>query len=199
MALRTLANRFRCLVGPSVQQQLGLLHLRSHSSAGHGHKDEDSHSGATPTVFDKLVQLQVVDLNGDRHTVKGLEGKSLVQALIEYGFPKTYFFPNMGFYTQHLSDCHVFIPKDYWSLMPRVDPDGDEGDAIKHMFKEMVQDYQKDTSYFASYITLTHEMNNMTVGIGPIKPWILHDTRSFDGVHNTNTSQFSRPTEEVFG
>ena len=52
---------------------------------------------------------------------------------------QTYFFPNMGFYTQHLDDAHVFIPKDFWPKMPSFEDDSDEADAIKRMFKLIVQ------------------------------------------------------------
>jgi hypothetical protein len=82
-------------------------------------------------VFDNLVTINVVDLQGHRHAIRGLVGKSLSQTLIEAGFPavsgsfcivhlvsacpyikpcfhiahyptQSYFFPNMGFYTQHI-------------------------------------------------------------------------------------------------
>lgn len=122
------------------------------------------------------------------------------------------------------------------------------------------QDYAKETSYFASYIELTPEMNvsaaaaasraggaqrtvavqsspwgpgfpaptfpgcliadrvqhvcdilqwadaanlclqqGMNVGIGPIKPWILHPDRSFDGVHDSPITKFEHRTNDIFG
>jgi hypothetical protein len=42
-------------------------------------------------------------------------------------------------------------------------------------------------------------MNNMTLGIGPIRPWTLHTFWNFAGVHNDPTPQFSRKTVEIFG
>ncbi len=128
------------------------------------HHDDDHHEGPplqTPTVFDKLLTLNVVDLNGHRHVVKTLAGKNLAEALVEAGFPEvrpppctmrdpmldplllratqTYFFPNMGFYTQHMDDAHVFIPKEFWPKMPTFSDDSDEADAIKRMFRDIVQ------------------------------------------------------------
>jgi len=167
------------------------------------HEVDDEHRDVqllhTPTVFDKLLTLNVVDLNGHRHVVKALSGKNLATALVEAGFPETYFFPNMGFYTQHLDDAHVFIPKEFWRQMPCFEDGSDEADAIKRMFKTIVQDYAKDTSFFASYITLTPEMNGMNLGFGPIKPWIIHPDRSFGGVHDSPTSKFTHRTNEIFG
>ncbi len=42
-------------------------------------------------------------------------------------------------------------------------------------------------------------MNNITVGIGPIKPWHLHPHWCFSGVHEDPTTQFSKQTNEIFG
>lgn len=52
------------------------------------HHDEDPHHGHTPTVFDALVTINVVDLNGKRRSVKGVAGMSLAQVLVEAGYPK---------------------------------------------------------------------------------------------------------------
>ncbi len=39
----------------------------------------------------------------------------------------------------------------------------------------------------------------MTVGIGPIKPWILHSDWAFNGVHDIKDKQFDKPTVEIWG
>ncbi|EFJ48290.1 NADH:ubiquinone oxidoreductase 22 kDa subunit [Volvox carteri f. nagariensis] len=196
MALRALGRQLRSLnLIPVVQPRRFFG-----ASAHHDDEHEEEHGPAqTPTVFDKLVEITVVDMNGVLHKVRGLAGQTLAQALIEYGFPATYFFPNMGFYTQHIPDAHVYVPKDYWGKMPNIDPESEEGGAVKRMFRDIVQDYQRDTSYFASYITLGPELNGMTVGIGPIKPWILHSDWAFAGVHDSKAKQFDKPTVEIWG
>ena len=59
------------------------------SAAHHDDEHDEEHGPATtPTVFDKTIELNVVDLQGRRHTVKALVGKKLVQALVEAGFPE---------------------------------------------------------------------------------------------------------------
>jgi hypothetical protein len=68
-----------------------LQHQQQASFGGASHDDhhDDHHeSGPTPTVFDKLITLNVVDINGRRHTVRTLVGKTLVEALVEAGFPE---------------------------------------------------------------------------------------------------------------
>jgi hypothetical protein len=44
---------------------------------------------------------------------------------------------------------------------------------------------------------LCAEMNNMTIGIGAIKPWILHTDWGFGGVHDDPTPQFEKKTVEI--
>ncbi|KAG2436494.1 hypothetical protein HXX76_006793 [Chlamydomonas incerta] len=197
MALRALGRQLRSLnLLPAVQP------ARFFGAGAHHddeHEEEEHGPAQTPTVFDKLVELTVVDMNGIRHKVRGLQGQSLAQALVEYGFPDTYFFPNMGFYTQHIVDAHVFVPKEFWGKVQNVDPESDDGLAVKRMFRDIVQDYQRDTSFFASYITLGAEHDGMTVGIGPIKPWILHSEWAFAGVHDSRNKQFDKPTVEIWG
>ncbi|KAG1657011.1 hypothetical protein FOA52_012012 [Chlamydomonas sp. UWO 241] len=208
MALRQLGLSLRALM-PALEARLPAAAAASSSAfarsfgaaaADHHHEEHaPEHKGPTPTVFDKLISLNVVDINGHRHVVRTLVGKTMVQALVEAGFPETYFFPNMGFYTQHQDDAHVFIPKEFWHKMPTYEDLSPEADAIKRMFRDIVQDYAKDTSYFASYITLTPDMNGMNVGIGPIRPWILHPERQWDGLHDSTEAKFAHRTNEVFG
>ena len=52
--------------------------------------DEQYVSGQqhTPTVFDRLVTINVVDLAGKRRRVSGLVGQSLAQVLAEAGYPR---------------------------------------------------------------------------------------------------------------
>lgn len=38
-------------------------------------------SSSTPTVFDKMVQIFVIDKSGVRHTVRGIEGSNLATTL----------------------------------------------------------------------------------------------------------------------
>ena len=60
---------------------LAHAHHDDHHDDHHEEEHEEEHEHGpetTPTVFDRLVQITVVDLNGARHTVRGLEGKSLL-------------------------------------------------------------------------------------------------------------------------
>lgn len=43
------------------------------------------------------------------------------------------------------------------------------------------------------------EFNDMTIGIGPIKPWCLHSEWAFNGVHDDPTPQFKEPMNEIWG
>ncbi len=94
MALRQLGLGLRSIL-PSLQQRAlpaSTSAFRSFGSAHHDdhddHHHEDHAPAQTPTVFDKLITLNVIDMNGHRHTVRSLVGKTLVQALVEAGFPE---------------------------------------------------------------------------------------------------------------
>lgn len=128
--LRAAGRSLRAALLP-VRQAQQQQAVRAFGAHAHGHDDHhDEHHGYenTPTVFDRLVNINVVDLHGKRHSIKALAGQTLAQALIDAGFPKvrdapelglnrservhyyivclhamqTYFFPLMGFYTQHV-------------------------------------------------------------------------------------------------
>ncbi len=87
----------RALARRVLQQHAAAAAAPSSSSAGWvrqmggGAHDDDHHDEphyeSTPTVFDKLVKLNVVDLNGKSHTVQGLVGEPLSQTLVQAGFP----------------------------------------------------------------------------------------------------------------
>jgi hypothetical protein len=52
------------------------------------HKQVKLNDMPTPTVFDRLVTINVVDLNGKRRSVRGVAGMTLAQVLIEANYPK---------------------------------------------------------------------------------------------------------------
>lgn len=87
--------------------------LATFGSATHHDDEHDEEHGpaTTPTVFDKTIELNVVDLQGRRHTVKALVGKTLVEALVEAGFPEV----RAGLRMMHGSDIIIFS-----QIMPHI-------------------------------------------------------------------------------
>ena len=76
---------------PSAESSLFPFHRAAFGGHAHDHHDDDHHEGppaTTPTAFDNIIQLNVVDLNGHRHAIKSLVGKNLAEALVEAGFPE---------------------------------------------------------------------------------------------------------------
>ncbi|KAJ9517460.1 hypothetical protein QJQ45_024918 [Haematococcus lacustris] len=216
--LRSLLNPFRALVaeqGSRILQPCSSLR----GYAGHHDDDHEVSYERPPLVYDNMVTFNVVDLNGKRHEVKGIIGSPLNEVLIEAGFPRTYFFPNMGFYSQHIVsacqrrlipaafmqlrmhalqvDAHVLIPRDYWQHIPNYKPDSASGDAIQRTFRDIVQENVRDSSFLASYVPVTPALNKMTIGFGAIKPWILHTEWAFSGLHDDPTTQFEERTVEI--
>lgn len=106
--LRVVGRSLRSAVLPAAQcQQQG---FRAFGAAAHDdHHDEPTYT-EIPTVFDRLVNITVVDLNGKRHAIKGLTGTTLSQALIEAGFPKVHLHAHR---MQSVHQC----PYKRWTLM----------------------------------------------------------------------------------
>lgn len=55
---------------------------------------------------------------------------------------------------QHGSQYHL-TPTACRSKIPNYKDDSEEADAIKRTFRDIIQDYAKDTSYLASFVPLT--------------------------------------------
>lgn len=124
-------------------------------------------SSSTPTVFDKMVQIFVIDKSGVRHTVRGLEGNNLASTLQEYGrFNTDNFMPNV--YDPAHIDCHVYVQGDYLEKLPAM---GDEQQSIIDLY---VRANARDNSRMAHFIKLSPQLNGMTVALGDIEPWELH-------------------------
>jgi hypothetical protein len=73
---------------------------------------------SAPCVYDYLIRFHVIDTKGKRHTLKGLEGKSVATAMFESGLFKGFddfcYGPD-----QPNPDTHVYISNDFLS---RVGP-----------------------------------------------------------------------------
>jgi hypothetical protein len=118
MALRGLARSWRCaLQGAAAHTQQCAATAAASCSARRAASGapaspsapETSSGGASPSVFDRVVQIFVIDKAGVRHTVRGLVGQTLAAALSEYPaqFPSDSFMPHP--YDPAYPDCHCYI------------------------------------------------------------------------------------------
>lgn len=125
-------------------------------------------SSASPTVFDRMVQIFVIDKSGVRHTVRGLEGSNLAATLQEYGkFDSGSFMPHV-FDPAH-ADCHVYVQGDYLDKLPGLD--GTQAAEQTRLLEDCVRAKARDNSRMGYYITLSPQLNGMTVALGDIEPW----------------------------
>jgi hypothetical protein len=73
---------------------------------------------SAPCVYDYLIRFHVIDTKGKKHTLKGLEGKSVANAMFESGlfqdFDDFCYGPD-----QPDPDTHVYVSNDY---LMRVGP-----------------------------------------------------------------------------
>lgn len=125
-------------------------------------------SSSTPTVFDKMVQIFVIDKSGVRHTVRGLEGHSLASTLLDYGhFTGDSFMPHV--YDPGHVDCHVYVQGDYLDKLTQLTQD--EKDEQQKLIAQHVRNRARDNSRMGYYIKLSPQLNGMTVAMGEVEPW----------------------------
>lgn len=155
MALRNLARQ----ISPFASQW---------ARCGSSSTSSSSAASSTPTVFDKMVQIFVVDKSGVRHTVRGLEGDSLASTLLGYGhFGGDVFMPHV-FDPGHV-DCHVYVQGDYLDKLNQLTEEQQQEHS--RLIDNHVRNKARDNSRMGHYIKLSPQLNGMTVAIGEVEPW----------------------------
>lgn len=155
MALRNLARQ----ISPFATQW---------ARCGSSGASSSSASSSTPTVFDKMVQIFVIDKSGVRHTVRGLEGDSLAATLLGYGhFGGDVFMPHV-FDPGHI-DCHVYVQGDYLDKLNQLTDEQQQEHS--RLIDNHVRNKARDNSRMGYYIKLSPQLNGMTVAIGEVEPW----------------------------
>jgi ferredoxin len=97
----------------------------SAASIAHSAVDTDAKQ---PSVTDNVVTLTLVDLDGNRHTVKGYVGQSLLDVAKEHQLPlyaDETCAENCG-----CTLCHVVVSNEYYNAFPQ--PSEDENEMIQY-------------------------------------------------------------------
>jgi hypothetical protein len=175
MALRSVARNLRFL-------QLGGLN-RAFGAHAPGPKEDVEIVHYTPTVFDKIVPFFVIDKDGVKHSIKGLEGQRMAQAMVDSDmFPQSCFMPHLM--QKWMPDVHVYVAdEDVEKLPTELGHDwplgGEDWARWYYMYamRNFVQDYAQPNSFLGHYIVLGPQHKDMTVAIAPLRPWIIDDRR----------------------
>lgn len=121
---------------------------------------------AAPSVYDKMVQVTVVDGTGRRFPIRGMEGQTLVEVLENHEGPldvSDYMCLKPSGRGEH--ECVVHVPNEF---MRRLTPPGDDD------FKELEQISEASitpNTRLGSQIVLSRDLNDMLVSLGPVLPW----------------------------
>eukprot|EP00892_Ulva_mutabilis_P009753 jgi/Ulvmu1/714/UM010_0086.1 len=117
-----------------------------------------------PSIYDYLIRFHIIDRSGKRHTLQGLAGCSLAQAIYESGrFTE---FDDFIFGPDHKEpDAHVYVSNDYKELVRRITHE--EIGSI-----ELCAEDIRANSRMASYITLDKTLMDLTVAQGPHQPTV---------------------------
>ncbi|KAK2077155.1 hypothetical protein QBZ16_004789 [Prototheca wickerhamii] len=120
-------------------------------------------SSSAPTVFDKIVQLTVVDREGHRHVLRGLEGQTVADVLennVElFGDDVLVTSPSKP----DEFEGHIKIPSELFGTFPGSD---------KRALETIADVNDVDThSRLASDVVLSRKLGDVLVSLGKVAPW----------------------------
>jgi len=145
MALRKLCYRLRPFFGPGTVRW----------------------AGTAPSVFDKVINVTIIDRQGLHHTLRGLEGQTLVEVLAAnldtLGDEVVVRSPE----GRGAIEAHVKVPNELVFRIPV--PRGDDARSLAEVVDSVSFDPQH--SRLASKIVLDRSMKGALVALGGHCPW----------------------------
>mmetsp|Transcript_3987 Transcript_3987/g.4451 ORF Transcript_3987/g.4451 Transcript_3987/m.4451 type:complete len:185 (+) Transcript_3987:66-620(+) len=177
MALRLASNRLAKHIFVStaaVGQNVRNIALRSFSTASEEHAS--AFGGTTPSIFEKIISLTIVDPSGARRKINGMVGKSLYEACetneVELG-PLTIGGPFEIVHSEEWTEP-VFGsgPTSGYDHVIVSGPGVNTATPMTRSESRMIEDYWDFDEVFpesrlASMITLTKQMDGMIVYVPP--------------------------------
>lgn len=118
---------------------------------------------SAPSIYDRMVQITVVDVYGQRHVLRALTGHTLVDVLQEHsellGSEEVTESPE----GRGVVECVVSVPNEFLEQIPQT----------KDYLQQLRQITPSVTSNcrLGSKIILTKEMNDMQVAMHEVYPW----------------------------
>ncbi|KAL3155796.1 hypothetical protein ABBQ32_012812 [Trebouxia sp. C0010 RCD-2024] len=120
-------------------------------------------ASTAPSIYDRMVQVTVVDVYGQRHVLRALTGHTLVDVLSEHqellGNEEVTESPE----GRGALECVVSVPNEFLNQIPQT----------KEYLQQLRQIAPSVTSNcrLGSKIILTKEMNDMQVALHEVFPW----------------------------
>jgi len=122
-------------------------------------------SAATPTVYDKMVQVTVIDKAGHRFPMRGLEGQTLVDVLGSQDTLDVHDYLCLGPQGRDEPECVVTVPNEF---LQRIPPPGEED--LKAL-EQIAESSITPNTRLGSKIVLSKDLNQMLVALGEAYPW----------------------------
>ncbi|PRW59051.1 NADH:ubiquinone oxidoreductase 22 kDa subunit [Chlorella sorokiniana] len=123
-------------------------------------------SSTAPSVFDKLVQITIVDGQGRRHVLRGVQGQPLTTVLEGH-------MDTLGEQTLCLSpdgrgvpEAHVKLPTELLAAFPA--PAGDDARYLQEVAQRGSLDAH---SRLGSKVVLSKELDGAVIALGELYPW----------------------------
>ncbi|CAI8612466.1 unnamed protein product [Vicia faba] len=120
---------------------------------------------STLKVSDRIVRLSAIDFQGQKHTVLGLTGQTLLKALINTGLidPDSHRLEEIDACSAH---CEINIAQEWLDKLPPRSYD--EEYVLKHNSRARVLNKH---SRLGCQVLLNHELQGMVVALPEPKPW----------------------------
>lgn len=121
---------------------------------------------ASPTVYDRMVQLTVIDGSGRRFPVRGLEGQTVSQVLAaDEGPLDVSEFMCLSPEGRGQVECVVTVPNEYTKRIPP--PGIDEFRQLEQIAEHSIT----PNTRLGSQIVLSKDINNMLIALGATLPF----------------------------
>jgi len=102
-----------------------------------------------------LINIQVTDLNGEKHAIEGQEGDRLMEVLREYDWGVAAICGGMC----SCGTCHVFLDEPWLDRFPA--PDMDEEDLVDML------EFRRDNSRLSCQLELSSEHDGLSLILAP--------------------------------
>jgi len=135
------------------------------TAAEHAVRWQSAAAAATPTVYDKMVQVTVIDKAGRRHPVRGLAGQTLVQALEQQDALDVSDYLCLSPEGRGEWELVVSVPNEFTTRIPA--PGEDDVKSLEQIAERAIT----SNTRLGSKIVLNKDLNQMLVALGEAYPW----------------------------
>ncbi|GLJ45484.1 hypothetical protein SUGI_0957870 [Cryptomeria japonica] len=160
-----MASAFRRLANRAAVAGSNLAPSKSGATIFSRHSATQSSGGGSKKVSDRIVHISAIDPDGERYSIVGLTGHTLLKALTNSGLiePASHRLENIDACS---AECEVSVAPDWLQKLPP--PSEDELYVLKcNTMRGEVSKHAR----LGCQIILNHELDGMVVALPEPRPW----------------------------